>query len=105
MATHSSILPWRIPLTEEPGSYSPWGRKESDTTERQTTTRQVPAEAAVTGLRGPLSPRLALEVESRSGELGVHLFPLLGEPALHPRPPRAICMRGSQREAGTAPWP
>ena len=34
MATHSSILAWRIPWTEEPGGYSPWGRKESDTTER-----------------------------------------------------------------------
>ena len=33
MATHSSIPAWRIPWTEEPGSYSPWGRKESDTTE------------------------------------------------------------------------
>ena len=33
MATHSSILPWRIPWTEEPGSYSPWGCKESDRTE------------------------------------------------------------------------
>ena len=32
MATHSSILAWRIPWTEEPGGlYSPWGRKESDT--------------------------------------------------------------------------
>ena len=35
MATHSSILTWRIPWTEEPGAgYWPWGRKESDTTER-----------------------------------------------------------------------
>ena len=34
MATHSSILAWRIPWTEEPGGlYSPKGRKESDTTE------------------------------------------------------------------------
>ena len=33
MATHSSTLAWRIPWTEEPGSYSPWGHKESDTTE------------------------------------------------------------------------
>ena len=34
MAIHSSILAWRIPWTEEPGGlYSPWGRKESDTTE------------------------------------------------------------------------
>ena len=33
MATHSSILAWRIPWTEEPAGYSPWGRKELDTTE------------------------------------------------------------------------
>ena len=32
MATHSSILAWKIPWTEEPGSYSPWGHKESDMT-------------------------------------------------------------------------
>ena len=34
MATHSTILAWKIPWTEEPGRGSPWGRKESDTTER-----------------------------------------------------------------------
>ena len=37
MATHSSTLAWKIPWMEEPVSllcYSPWGRKESDTTER-----------------------------------------------------------------------
>ena len=28
--THSSILAWKIPWTEEPMGYSPWGRKESD---------------------------------------------------------------------------
>ena len=28
MATHSGILAWEIPWTEEPGGYSPWGRKE-----------------------------------------------------------------------------
>ena len=28
MATHSSILAWRIPWTEEPGGLSPWGHKE-----------------------------------------------------------------------------
>ena len=33
MATHSSILAWRIPWTEEPGRPSPWGRKELDITE------------------------------------------------------------------------
>ena len=33
MAMHSSILAWRIPWTEEPGSLQSWGRKELDTTE------------------------------------------------------------------------
>ena len=33
MATHSGILAWRIPWTEEPAGYSPWGCKELDTTE------------------------------------------------------------------------
>jgi len=27
MATHSSILAWRIPWTEEPEGYSPWSLK------------------------------------------------------------------------------
>ena len=34
MATHSSTLAWKIPWMEEPGGRSPWGLKESDTTER-----------------------------------------------------------------------
>ena len=33
MATHSSILAWRSPWTEEAEGYSAWGRKESDTTD------------------------------------------------------------------------
>ena len=32
MATHSSILAWRIPWTEEPGGLQSWGRRESDMT-------------------------------------------------------------------------
>ena len=27
MTAHSSILVWRIPWTEEPGGYSPWGHR------------------------------------------------------------------------------
>ena len=34
MATHSNILPWKIPWTEEPGS--PWGFKELDMTKELT---------------------------------------------------------------------
>ena len=33
MATHSSILAWKIHGQEEPGVISPWGHKDSDTTE------------------------------------------------------------------------
>ena len=34
MATHSSTLAWKIPWMEEPGSCSPRGCEESDTTEQ-----------------------------------------------------------------------
>ena len=35
METHSSTVAWKIPWMEEPGGlYSPWGRKELDTTEQ-----------------------------------------------------------------------
>ena len=33
VATHSSILAWRIPWTEEPGGLQSMGHKESDTRE------------------------------------------------------------------------
>ena len=32
LATHSSILTWRIPWTEEPGGLQSWSCKEWDTT-------------------------------------------------------------------------
>ena len=34
MATHSSLLAWRIPWTEEPGWLQSMGRKELDTSEQ-----------------------------------------------------------------------
>ena len=34
MTTHSSILAWEIPWTEEPLGHSPWGHRELDMTER-----------------------------------------------------------------------
>ena len=37
MATHSSILAWRIPQTRSLAGYSSWGHKESDTIERLST--------------------------------------------------------------------
>ena len=41
MASHSSILT-NVPWTEEPGSHSPWGHKESDVTEHTCTFKKVP---------------------------------------------------------------
>ena len=40
MDTHSSVLAWRIPWTEEPGGllYRPWDCKELDMTEQLTHT-------------------------------------------------------------------
>ena len=32
MASHSSILAWKIPWTEEPGGLHPWGHTELDMT-------------------------------------------------------------------------
>ena len=38
MATHFSVLAWKIPWTEEPGGlYSPWGRQGWDMTEHACT--------------------------------------------------------------------
>ena len=34
---HSTILAWEVPWTEEPGGCSPWGHKDSDTTEQLST--------------------------------------------------------------------
>ena len=62
MATHSSILSWRIPWTEEPGRHSPLGPKEWDTTERLThpfsAANILPSEALFAGSWTPplLSP-------------------------------------------------
>ena len=39
MATHSSILAWEIPWTEEPAGYSPGGCKELNKTEQLSTGR------------------------------------------------------------------
>ena len=40
MATHSSILAWRVPM-DRGAWHSPWGRKESDTTGRPSTAQSI----------------------------------------------------------------
>ena len=41
MASHSSILVWRMLWTEDPGKLSPWDCKELDTTEQLTHYTQI----------------------------------------------------------------
>ena len=43
MATHSSILAWRIPMDRGAwrATYSPWGHKELDMTERLSTAQHL----------------------------------------------------------------
>ena len=37
MATHSSILAWKIPWAEEPAGYHPWGLRQLNRTEQLST--------------------------------------------------------------------
>ena len=43
MATHSSILAWRISMDRGAWRASPWGHKEPDTTERLSTAQHTKA--------------------------------------------------------------
>ena len=60
MATHSSILAWRIPRTEEPGGPQSMGHKESDTTERLTRFGELRT-AGSRQAQAALSPYTALQ--------------------------------------------
>ena len=53
MGTHSRILAWEIPWTEEPGGLQSIGCKESDTTERL---NNKPSSNAKGMLSGPILP-------------------------------------------------
>ena len=55
MATHSSILAWRNHGQRSLAGYSPWGRKESDTTKQLTHTHFIHM-----GLLYPQSPSRCL---------------------------------------------
>ena len=50
MATHSSLLAWRIPAQRGLAGYSPWGHTESDTTERLSTHLLLQTQLAIAGL-------------------------------------------------------
>ena len=44
IATHSSVLAWEIPWSEEPGGLHPWGRKESDMLSERAPAQEVSPE-------------------------------------------------------------
>ena len=54
IATHSSILAWRIPWTEEPGGLRSMRSRESDTTERLNTKRGARSQQRCTRARRKL---------------------------------------------------
>ena len=47
-ATHCSILVWRIHGQRSLVGYSPWGHKELDMTERQSTAQHSPPKCSIT---------------------------------------------------------
>ena len=60
MATHSNILAWKIPWTEEPhGLYSPWGCKESDTTQQLNNDNNSPSTSNNTQVTWYFVPHLS----------------------------------------------
>ena len=65
MTTHSSILAWRIPWTEEPGGLQSWGHKESDMTERLSSAHtEENSFIALLGKGGPQQAVLCLVTQS-----------------------------------------
>ena len=49
MATHSSILAWKIPCTAKPGELYPWGRKESTRPRRHALSEDSPSQEFKSG--------------------------------------------------------
>ena len=61
MATHSSVLAWEIPWTGSLVGYSPWGHKESGTTERLRLVLSFPPEQHAVELCPRPSPPVSPE--------------------------------------------
>ena len=76
MATHSSILACKIPWTGRLAGYSPWGCKESDTTEHITNRNvcisrcESPPGTDTSGLVAHLTSNVANVLEEASHSVG-----------------------------------
>ena len=92
MATHSSILAWRIPWTEEFGGLQSTGRKESDTTEQLHFTHfhlGNPPGWARSSFEA--SRKFALKKETWGGSQPLCTKPAFRESPLHPTPHTRPC--------------
>ena len=68
MATHSSIVAWRIPWAEEPGRLQSMGLQESDTTEQLSTAlKEVRGQPEISGGRTSQEKRPASTKTQRQG--------------------------------------
>ena len=72
MATHSSVLAWKIPWTDNLVGYSPWGGKELDTTERLTRWDNEPM---LPGIWGVFIWTLCYLVQRRYTKTNIHGSP------------------------------
>ena len=71
MTTHSHILAWRIPWTEESAGYSPYGHTELDTTQRLSTHTRIFITLSIQCVTGPvLSVRSIMINETRGTGFG-----------------------------------
>ena len=92
MATHSSVLAWKIPWAEKPGGLTSRGRTESDTTEQLSSSSHTWLVALVLD-----SKALALQPHPHHGSLewqfllGGHCHALLWKPQALDHSPGSAC--------------
>ena len=86
MATHSSVLAWKIPCKRSTAGYSPWDHKELDTTEQLSMHTGTPRDSVYTlgpaplqTLNSPCRPRAYNSAchRAETGETVSFLYPFL----------------------------